>query len=106
VALIGNGLKAGSSKNMNNIFVSRTIFIREVNELNPVNIKVYAPIANGVHRFVCKVDFEGMPNYCTNSNGIDSMHSVECALAYIKGVYQSSLEPEFFDENGDSLLIK
>jgi hypothetical protein len=94
---------------MKSKFLTRQAFVKFDGKLHKISIAIGRPFASnstrGFCNFSCDVSFQNVEKYNTNIKGIDEMHSIECAIAYINSICRNSVEPEFFHKDGESMLF-
>ncbi|WP_152435377.1 hypothetical protein [Erythrobacter sp. THAF29] len=89
---------------MTDSFLSREIIFRFENDMQRGEISISQPAPKKNGRYECFVSFEPLRKYDAVIGGIDQIHSIECAIAYIEAVCKNSKEPEFFWINGDAMF--
>jgi hypothetical protein len=91
---------------MTDTFAAMPVLLSKGGSISKGEIRIFRPKSTIQNRFLCSVEFEGAEKYNKNVYADDAITSLDFALTYLNGVRNNSIDPEFFWENGDSMLIR
>ncbi len=81
---------------MTDVFASRTMFIKIESQFYSVVVSLGAPKKGSDNLFYCKTSFSIGGKYDALISGVDEINAVDCAMIYIKGVIEESVDPKFY----------
>jgi hypothetical protein len=88
---------------MENIFLSRRVFVKSENVLQECPISIGEPVLKNDGNYTARVKFSIIEKYNTDIVGVDNFHAIECAIEFINVIFRESDDPEFYDEDGNSI---
>lgn len=93
---------------MSSIFLKRVFFTKTKRGLIRHFLSLSTPFINEntknkYTKSACEVIFDGIEKYNAVIEGVDDIHSIECAIAYVNSICRNSEDPEFFHEDGESM---
>jgi hypothetical protein len=90
---------------MTEYFARRSILVGDQGEKRSGEITLSRPSECEVGKFFCFVNFYGAERFNRAIYSSDEISVLENAIVFVNSICNNSRDPEFFWENGDSMLI-
>jgi len=91
---------------MTDTFAAMRVILSKGGSISEGEIRISPPKSTIGNKFLCSVEFKGAEKYNKDVYADDAITSLDFALTYLNGIRNNSTDPEFFWDNGDTMLIK
>lgn len=81
---------------MNNDFESRDFFVIIEGERISGMMSISKPEQIVENGYACGVEIEHCSKFDREITGVDELHALDCAIAYLNSISNNSRDPEFF----------